>query len=127
LLSLSAGAAAELPNSANGDRAPSLLNGGLDSGWASSMLIASIVIAGYLESQAMGDGKVFWDAEKPADYTPGDYGFDPLRFYKSKGDKKVMETAEIKNGRLAMLAITGYAFSEIATGMPVVQETPYLF
>jgi len=112
---------------ANGDRAPSLLNGGLDSAWASSMLFASIIISSFLESKAMEGGNVFWAADKPADYTPGDFGFDPLRLYKSKGDKKSMETAELKNGRLAMLAITGYAFSEIATGMPVIQETPYLF
>ena len=111
---------------ANGDRAPSLFNGGLDSAWASSMLVATIAIAGFLESKAM-EGAVFWNSEKPEGFVPGDYGFDPLRLYKSKGDKKVMETAEIKNGRLAMLAVTGYVFSEVATGLPVVQETPFLF
>lgn len=112
---------------ANGDRAPSLFNGGLDSVWASSMLVASITIAGFLESKAMEGGSVFWNADKPESYVPGNYGFDPLGLYKSKGDKKVMETAEIKNGRLAMLAVTGYVFSEVATGLPVVQETPFLF
>ena len=39
----------------------------------------------------------------------------------------VMETAEVKNGRLAMIAITAYVFQEAASGVPVVQETPYLF
>lgn len=38
---------------ANGDRAPSLLNGGLSSVYASGMLVMSIIIAGYLESSAM--------------------------------------------------------------------------
>jgi hypothetical protein len=38
-----------------------------------------------------------------------------------------MELAEIKNGRLAMIAITVFAFQEFATGLPVVQQTPYLF
>jgi len=75
----------------------------------------------------MEDSSMFWNQEKPDGYVPGNYGFDPLGLYKAKGNKKVMETAEIKNGRLAMLAITGYAFSEISTGLPVVQETPYLF
>ena len=111
----------------NGDRAPSLLNGGLDSVWASAMLVASIAIAGFLESKAMQDGAVFQSRDKPAGYVPGNYGFDPLNLYKSKGDKKIMEAAEIKNGRLAMLAVTGYVFSEVVTGLPVVQETPYLF
>jgi hypothetical protein len=77
---------------ANGDRAPSLFNGGLDSAWASSMLVASIAIAGFLESKAMEGGAVFWNQDKPAGYVPGNYGFDPLGLYKSKGDKKIMET-----------------------------------
>jgi Chlorophyll A-B binding protein len=72
-------------------------------------------------------GEVFWGVEKPAGYTPGNYGFDPLNLYKVRGDKKAMEAAEIKNGRLAMIAITAFVFQEVATGLPVVQETPYLF
>jgi len=113
---------------AGGDRAPSLLNGGLSSVYASGMLVMSIIIAGYLEAKAMNDGYVFWNAEKPENYVPGDYKFDPLNLYSvRKGSKKSMENAEIKNGRLAMLAITAFAFSEAATGLPVVQQTPYLF
>ena len=38
-----------------------------------------------------------------------------------------MEKTEIKNGRLAMIAITFYAFSEFVTKVPVVQQTPFLF
>lgn len=112
---------------AGGDRAPSLLNGGLSSVYASGMLIMSIIIAGYLEAKAMNDGYVFWNAEKPESYVPGDYKFDPLKLYAVRGNKKTMELCEIKNGRLAMLAITAFAFSEAATGLPVVQQTPYLF
>lgn len=112
---------------ANGDKAPSLLNGGLSSIWATGMLIMSIIIAGYLEGKAMNSGEIFWGADKPAGYVPGDMGFDPLGLYKARGDKKIMETAEIKNGRLAMIAITAYVFQELVTGLPVVQETPYLF
>lgn len=111
---------------ASGDRAPSLLNGGLSAPFASGTLIMSILIAGFLESKAMNDGYVFWSSEKPDSYIPGDFGFDPIGLYKLR-NKKDMQTAEIKNGRLAMLAITGYAFSEFATKLPVVQETPYLF
>ena len=69
-------------------------------------------------------------------YVPGDCGFDPMKLYGWHGanvgamaqmraeadpefafelaerSRREMETAEIKNGRLAMLAITGYAFQE---------------
>lgn len=113
---------------ANNDRAPSLLNGGLSNGWASGMLVMSILIAGYLEAKAMNDGYVFWGAQKPDGYTPGTLGFDPLSLYTArKGSKKNMEAAEIKNGRLAMIAISAFVFQEFATKVPVVQETPYLF
>lgn len=84
-------------------------------------------------------------------YVPGDCGFDPLNLYtKMSGDmptmvkmkaqqdpsygmewiaaqRKEMETAEIKNGRLAMLAITGFAIQEAAYGTPVVDQTPLFF
>lgn len=62
---------------ADGDRAPSLLNGGLSSVWASGMLIMSIIIAGYLESKAMNSGEVFWNVEKP----DGKYVFIRLIVY----------------------------------------------
>jgi len=113
---------------ASGDRAPSILNGGLSSGYASGMLMASIAIAGLLEGKAMNSGNIFWNADKSDDYKPGDFGFDPYGLYtKRNGDKKEMETAEIKNGRLAMIAITAYVVQELVTGLPVVQQTPYLF
>jgi hypothetical protein len=38
---------------------------------------------------------------------PGNLGFDPMRFGEKKGDRAKMEMAELKNGRLAMLAFSG--------------------
>ena len=38
-----------------------------------------------------------------------------------------MELCEIKNGRLAMIAIVGYAGQEFLLGSPVVQQTPFFF
>jgi len=105
---------------ASNDRAPSLLNGGLSSPFASGMLIMSILIAGYLESAAMNEGSIYWNAEKPEGYVPGNYKFDPLNLYGMRKDKKLMEAAEIKNGRVAMLAITAFAYSEFFSGLPVV-------
>jgi hypothetical protein len=112
---------------ADGDRVPSLLNGGLSNPYATGMLMMSIIIAGLLEGKAMNSGEVFWNAEKPKDYVPGNYGFDPLNLYNVKGNKKTMETAEIKNGRLAMVAISTFALSEFLTGLPVTEQTPFLF
>merc|ERR1711990_771468 len=84
-------------------------------------------------------------------YSAGDCGFDPLNMYgfyggqmpamvemQAKADpqvmydwimfsRKEMETAEIKNGRLAMLGITGFAFQEWHFGVPVVDQTSIFF
>jgi len=84
-------------------------------------------------------------------YVPGDCGFDPLNLYGFFGSqpgamdaiyaqadpnfalqlaetaRREMETAEIKNGRLAMLAITGFAIQEFVYGTPVVDQTPIFF
>lgn len=84
-------------------------------------------------------------------YSPGDLGFDPLNLYqffevlgsdmqferyKSDNDYMVsytvyncrlMEAAEIRNGRLAMLAITSFALQEAVLKTPVIDQTPILF
>lgn len=109
------------------NEAPSLLNGGLNSVYASGMLMMSLIFTAILEGQAMNKGDIFIGNEKSADYVPGDFGFDPLNLKGIRGDTRVMETMEIKNGRLAMLAITFFAFSEFVTKVPVVQQTPFLF
>lgn len=112
----------------SGGRAPSLFNGGLDNVWASGMLIMSIIIAGYLEGKAMNSGEIFWTAEKPAGYVPGDLKFDPLNLINVRGRNPLeMQTAELKNGRLAMLAITGFAVAEFVNKASVVSLTPFLF
>ena len=107
-----------------GDRAPSLLNGGLSQGYASAALMMGIAIAGYLESKRMNDGSIFWNNEKPAGYVPGNFNFDPLSLGKTRKD---MALCEIKNGRLAMIAITLMAFAEFSTKEAVVELTPFLF
>ena len=64
-------------------------------------------------------------------YVPGDLGFDPLGAYtlfgRTEGAKLTMETAELKNGRLAMVAIVAYVGAEYLTGKPVVELTPFFF
>merc|ERR1712146_48993 len=96
----------------SGSLAPSLLNGGLNSVYASGMLMMSLIFTAALEGGAMNKGELFLGADKSDSYKPGDFGFDPLNL-------KNMEENEIKNGRLAMLAISFYAFSEFFTKVPV--------
>ena len=62
--------------------------------------------------------------DKDAAGMVGDVGFDPLGLMDKRAD---MATAEIKNGRLAMLAITGMAVQEFIYGTPVIQQTPQYF
>jgi hypothetical protein len=38
-----------------------------------------------------------------------------------------VQTRELTNGRVAMLAVASYVATEFVTGMPVVQATPALF
>ena len=59
----------------------------------------------------------------------GDYGFDPLGIAKEEGAYRQNELRanELFNGRLAMLAITGFAVQEFVWGQPVVAQTPFFF
>lgn len=102
------------------DRAPSLLNGGL--GKISPLYwIACIAAAGGIEFLGM-------QAKTKSGYFPGSLGFDPLGAYpKNKESQERMQLAEIKNGRLAMIAIFAFAIQEFVTKQGVVDETPLFF
>ena len=101
----------------HGDKVPSLLNGGLE-------LISPVYwftvlgVAGVLE---------VWSMSKEANPLAGDYGFDPFGFYPSdNAEQERMQLAEIKNGRLAMMAITGFAYQELFTNSGVIHSIPFL-
>ena len=52
-----------------------------------------------------------------SDYASGDLGFDPLGLKPNNpGELKDMQTKELNNGRLAMIAIAGMVGQELATG-----------
>ena len=62
----------------------------------------------------------------------GNYGFDPLQLGKllcgnDNNKKLIIQTMEIFNGRMSMLAVVGYTVQETLTGLPVVRETPEFF
>lgn len=103
------------------DRAPSVLNGGL--GKVSPVYwLACLVGAAAIDFIGMNKSK------SDPEYFPGNFGFDPLGVYpKEKEGQMWMQTAEIKNGRLAMIAITAFAVQEFVSKVGVVDETPVFF
>ena len=57
-----------------------------------------------------------------------DAEFDPFRLYPVDNEgKKRMQLAEIKHGRLAMIAVLGYTIQEATLNQGVVDETPFFF
>jgi hypothetical protein len=56
-------------------------------------------------------------------YTPGDIGFDPLGL-KPKGaaEFRTMQTKELQNGRLAMLAAAGFMAQELVDGKGILEH-----
>lgn len=102
------------------DRVPSVLNGGLDKVspvfWAGLLTVLSAVeLLGIFNPQKSNGSLV---AE----------GFDPLgRFGKTEEQRKFSQEAELFNGRLAMLAIVGFAIQEFITQTPVIEQTPLFF
>jgi len=59
----------------------------------------------------------FWAIKPDPDRQPGDFGFDPLGL-KPRDPKefKEMQTKELNNGRLAMIAAAGMIAQEFVTG-----------
>jgi hypothetical protein len=84
-------------------------------------VVAAIAIPEIFSVQTFQDpdeGRLFGGLWKiKTDHVPGDLGFDPLGL-KPKDPKefKTMQTKELNNGRLAMIAMAGMVAQEIATG-----------
>merc|ERR1719362_1943043 len=101
---------------------PSLLNGGLDKIDIEYWIFVA-ALAGLVELAAADRQE-----ELKTRYIPGDCGFDPLSLFpEEKKEQFVMQTKEIKHGRIAMMAVLGFVVQEALYRTPVVSETPFFF
>jgi Chlorophyll A-B binding protein len=89
-----------------GDRVPSILNGGLAK-VPPLYWVAVLAVAGAIELKSLNN-KSEWG---------------PVGLY----SKSRMDLAEIQNGRLAMMAIVGFAVQEFVSKIGVVNQTPIFF
>jgi hypothetical protein len=107
---------------ASHDRVPSVLNDGLSHASSPLFWIAAIAAGAILEIQESVNENTF------CKLNPGDAGFDPLNLGgKNEEQEHFMQEAEIFNGRLGMLAITGFAIQEWFLNSAVVDQIPILF
>ena len=101
------------------DKVPSVLNGGLDmtNGLFWVGVLSATAALEFLSTQKSDAGE---DALN--------LGFDPLGLGgKTEKQKFFMQEAELFNGRLAQLAIVGFAIQEFITKTAVINETPIFF
>ncbi len=112
-------------------RAPSLFNGHLFEfkHYGNALgLLTFLGLLALLEARTGGKGGEGALGE-------GDYGFDPLGLYAGeafplvgvKRSPEELRLSEIKHGRAAMLAITGFSVQEFVSGDPVTKTWPMFF
>jgi hypothetical protein len=101
---------------AAGEKAPSLLNGGLD---RINPLFFMVTLGFTAAVENFGLKGGFADRE------PGDLGFDPLNLYygSDEATKASYRLKELNNGRLAMIAITTYVIEDFLGKTNVVTTT----
>lgn len=111
------------PLLASQDRVPSILNDGLSHIPFPAFWIAAIAAAAIPE--------LILEAEERTSckLNPGDLDFDPLAIFKGKTEvqQHFLQEAELFNGRLGMLAITGFAIQEWFLNSAVVDQIPIFF
>ena len=107
---------------ASGDRVPSVLNDGLSHASFPAFWIAIITAAAVIEIQECVEANLSCKLD------PSDKGFDPINLGgKTMEQKHFMHEAELFNGRLGMLAITGFAIQEWFLNSAVVDQIPIFF
>ena len=107
---------------ASGDRVPSILNDGLSHAGFPLFWIATIAAAAAIEMRETAEENV------ACKLNPAAMGFDPLNLGgKTEKQNQYMQEAELFNGRLGMLAITGFAIQECFLNSAVVDQIPIFF
>ena len=104
---------------ASGDRVPSVLNDGLEHASFPLFWIGVISTVAAFEFEETKNEE-FMSKFNLAEY-------NPLYLGKSDEQMRFMEEGEIFNGRLAMLAITGFAIQEAFLNSAVVDQIPSFF
>jgi len=109
----------------NGGRFLPTFTGGLQDQFVEGILVLMLVIGASCE------------IVRPDRAVPGDIGADPLRLEKWRPPSILrrlvppgrpwMPEAEVKHGRLAMVAFVFNIIDELTTGNPTVEETEYFF
>jgi len=90
-------------------------------------LVQIALFISWLEFQ-INDGKfTMMDMFEDPERVPGDLGFDPLKFGENPETRARLEMAELKNGRLAMLAFSGMIHQTFVTGKPLFASLQDIF
>ncbi len=107
---------------ASADRVPSILNDGLSHAPFPAFWIPALALAAMVE---IGESI---EENLSVKLDPADMGFDPLHLGgKTEEQQHYLKEAELFNGRLGMLAITGFAVQECFLKSAVVDQIPIFF
>jgi len=112
---------------ANGELAPSLLNGGLGNlpAW---FLPSVLMVSAWIElvPRQQGNRADLLKYKPQPGRVPGDLGFDPLSLQATLTGMDIpfarLHNAEVKHGRAAMIAIAAFVLQEFITKVDVLTE-----
>lgn len=83
---------------ASENKAPSVLNGGLDNAWIIGAAVVSLAIGGLLEFKT-------FDAQKKDGYRPGELGFDPLKLHTFRASFNLDQIGEKASREVSNLSV----------------------
>jgi len=93
----------------------------------SEALLQIVIFMGWLEVIGNKGKYTMMDMFEDPKREPGNLGFDPLKFGENTATRERLEMAELKNGRLAMLAFSGMIHQTFVTGKPVLASLGDIF
>jgi Chlorophyll A-B binding protein len=104
------------------DRNPNVLNGELDkiNPWYRAIVLVTASLIDIYQINRANSGDI--------NYFPGNLQFDPLGLYpKTREGQLDMQAKELRNGRLAMIAVTGLVAQEFVQGNGIVDHSSFFF